>query len=293
MYLEAIRYLAQTYSVSLTASSRPALTFFGVQVGIYALSLNQMVVVPDAMGWLHSTAAFGVAGVLALLEVLAHHQDDISEMLHETGVDKFLSVFGAFSAALLFGSLGLPVEEAVDLMGSQTDAQADLTQAVYASAHSGVPGWLQGIALTTGVGLNLGLSVIRGRIISALDDFGLKGLWQRVETGGIMAVLVIIPFLPLVMFAVLATVVLAFASLGVVLIGADKILDRTGRYRCPSCQVLVRQEASCCPSCATALTPKVKLGKRLPIGVGARVSNLIAAVKEARMNRAPTPSIAG
>jgi hypothetical protein len=293
MYLEAIRYLSQTYSVSLTASSRPALTFFGVQVGVYALAANNMVVVPEAMWWLHSTAAFGVAGVLALVEVLAHHQDDISEMLHETGVDKFLSVFGAFSAALLFGSLGLPVEESVELIGTQTAAQADLTQAVYVSAHSGVPGWLQGVALTTGMGLNLGLSFIRGRIISALDDFGLKGLWQRVETGGILAVLIVIPFLPLLIFAVLATLVLAFASFGVILIGADKVLDRTGRYRCPSCQVLVRQEASCCPSCKEELTPKVQLGRRLPVGIPARISNMVAAVREARINRQPAPSLSG
>jgi hypothetical protein len=252
-----------------------------------------MVLVPEAMGWLHSPLAFGVAGVLAVLEVLAHHQDDVSELLQETGVDKLLSVFGAFSAAMLFGSLGLPVEEAIDLMGTQTDAQADLTEAVYVAANSGYPAWLQGVAVTTGVGLNLGLSTIRGRVIRALDDFGLKGIWQRVETGGIVGVLVLAPFLPLVMFGMLLAVVILFASFGVLLLGADKILDRTGRYRCPECETLVRQEASICHSCHAELTPKALLGSRLPVGIPARVSNLVQAVREARQNRLSEPITSG
>ena len=246
-----------------------------------------MVIVPEAMAWLHSPVAFGLAGVLALLEVLAHHQDDISELLQETGVDKLLSVFGAFSAAMLFGSLGLPVEEAVELMGTQTSAQADVTEAVYVAAQSGYPAWLQGVAVATGVTLNLGLTTVRGRIIYALDDFGLKGVWQRIETGGIIGILALTPFLPVLMFLMVLAVVIVFASFGVLLLGADKVLDRTGRYRCEACETLVRQEASVCPSCHIALTPKAVLGGRLPTGIPARVGNLIAAVREARQRRIP------
>ena len=208
---------------------------------------------PEGMLWLVSFPAVGVAATLAALELLSQHETEISEVLRELKIDHLLGAFGAFSAALVFASLGMPEEEAGALIqGASTSASADLVRAVDTTVQSQHSDTVKAAAIGGGVSLNLALTWVRGHVHAFLDEFELKGVWQRVETGGVSALLLIIIFLPLIALLIVAMLTVSLGIFGWMARQAQKWSDQYGRVPCAHCQHLVPPEALRCSACALA-----------------------------------------
>ena len=51
-------------------------------------------------------------GLLAVFEALAQHDEDVAMLMHDFKIHQFIAGLGTFSTALLFTSLGVPMEDA-------------------------------------------------------------------------------------------------------------------------------------------------------------------------------------
>jgi hypothetical protein len=258
MDLGLIRFLAQTFGASFTSASRPALTFFVVQT-MAAFSVRMdWATLPDGMRWLVSFPALGIAATLTVLEMLAQHEPEVSELLRELKIDHLLGAFGAFSAALVFAALGLPEEEARSLVeGSITGTGGDLTLAVESTVATQHPPSVQAAAIGGALSLNLALTWLRGHVHALLDEFDLKGIWQRIETGGVVGLLAVIVFLPVLALGIITLMTLVLAAFGWAAHRAQQWSDARGRVPCAHCEHPVPAEALRCSACGSTLSPHV------------------------------------
>jgi hypothetical protein len=90
-------------------------------------------------------------------------------------------------------------------------------------------------------------------------------VWQRLESGGVVAamfLLMLSPFLMVGFLLVLGVVLFVIARAVQV---AERAWDKKNRYACPSCGVLIRVEASLCHDCGEEVTPKVWLTGESPM----------------------------
>ena len=271
MELALVRFLAQTFGVALTASPRPALTFFVVQLVVAVCVRMDWVVMQPGLAWLISVPAVIVAFVLAGLEIAARHDEEIEELLVEFKVAHLLGVFGAFSGCLVFAALGLPEDEALGLAEGAEDFG---TAMALASASEQDPALRYG-AVGGGLVLNVGVTTARGRIIEFLAHFDLDKQWHRIETGGVLGVLTLLVWLPVIALAVVVLLSLAVGLLAASVSLAERWLDQRGRRPCPSCGAEVRKEASLCFQCRAALEPEVVLGTTM----GSKWKRMLAALR--------------
>ncbi len=261
MSLELLRFLAMTVGPSITAAARPAVTFFAIQLTVAGLAHAELVTVPSGFSWLVGIPAIIIAGVLAGLETAAKHDPDVAAVLRDLHIDTITGAFGAFSVGLLFASLGLPEEEAgglVDAAASGAGAGAGLLDATAEAVSADHSTPVQVAAVGGAVGTNIGLTLVRARLLEFLDDFDLGKIWARIETGGVVGVLLILPFLPLFALAFLVLAALVLAALGVAAKTTQHYLDQRRRVDCEGCDYRVRVEASVCPECGTEREPEIQ-----------------------------------
>lgn len=256
MDLALVRFMALHLTPAVTAAARPGATFAVVQATSALLVWNGHATVPEALGWIVSPAAVLLGIVFAGLETLARHDPDFEELLVELHLDKAVGAFGALAAPLLFASLGLPEGEALGLGASAAEASADPFTATLASAVvADRPPVVTAAAVGGAVGVNVLLTKLRGEIVSFLRTFELSQVWLRLETGGVVVVLALMPLMPvlIVVLVLLSTVVLGAVAWTVR--GARAALDQRVRVPCTHCDHAVRPEASVCPSCGGELEP--------------------------------------
>ena len=259
MSIELVRLLAQTFSSSILNSARPALTFFTIQLAVIYMSWMEVAVVPDNFAWLISPVTISVAGFLAILEHFALHEEDVQNMLHEFNVTPLLSAFGAFASALLFSSLGLPVEEAANLIdGESSNKITEATQNVMTSHHSAEQKFMIVIASVAG---NVILTHYRVKLYLWLDEMSLEKVWLRIETGGVLVALGLLVFAPLLCLVLLFVLLIAGAIFTVAINKAQAVMDARNRYGCPHCGNMIRVEALYCYSCHNDVTPKLALNE--------------------------------
>lgn len=273
MSLALLRFLAMTIGPSITAAARPAATFFAVQLVVAVLVYQELATVPGALSWLVSAPAIVVAAVLAAVETAAKHDADVAAVLRDLQVDNFTGAFGAFTAALLFAALGMPEAQAAALVDGapmpvgDAGGVLDATATAASSPHSTS---LQVGAVGTAVGLNLGLTWLRSQLLEFVDDFDLGGLWARLETGGVLGVLILLPLLPLLIFGFLVLFAIVLVAGALAARAAERAMDRRARLGCESCGYEVRKEASMCPECKSARKPTM----RQPSGISAAIAAL-------------------
>jgi hypothetical protein len=274
MSLALIRFLAMTVGPAFTAAARPAATFFGVQIVVALLVAYDMASLTPAFSWMVSVPALVVAGVLAALETAAKHDPDIAAVLRDLHVDNMTGAFGAFTAALLFAALGMPESEAAGLIeggaglpeggdipeggagnvGEAADGVLGATATAAATDHNPA---VQVGAVGGAVGINLGLTWLRSELLEFIDDFDLGTLWARLETGGVVGVLVLLPLLPLVVFAFIVVFGIVLGSIAWAAKKAMDYIDQRSRVDCDACGYQLREEASLCPECGTERQPKL------------------------------------
>jgi|GEM_PF-2469487 len=264
MDLLLLRFLAMTLGPAITSAARPAATFWGVQIMVSILVYQDLASLPQTMQWLISPAALLLAGVLAGLETAAKHDPDIAGVLRDLKLDNLTGAFGAFSAALLFAALGMPEAQASALIdtAADPDTAANLTHATSgllsstATATAAEQGFgLQAGIIGAAVTLNLGLTWLRSQLLEFVDDFDLGAAWAKLETGGVVGVLILLPFLPLIVFAFLILFALLFSTLAICARSAERAADQRARVACETCGYRLRAEASLCVECKTERTP--------------------------------------
>lgn len=253
--IELLRFLAMTVGPSITAAARPAVTFLAIQLTVAGLVRYDLAALPGSLAWLVSLPAIVVAAVLAGLETAAKHDPDVAAVLRDLKIDNLTGAFGAFSAALLFSALGLPESDAATLVEEGAVGGGGLLDATAAAVRADHGGAVQVGAIAGAVGLNLGLTWFRSGLLEFLDDFELGKLWARIETGGVVGVLILLPFLPLIALAFMALFALGLVVVSLMARAAARWVDQRSRVECESCGYQVREEASLCPKCRTQRTP--------------------------------------
>ena len=276
MDLSLLRFLAQTFSASFTSAARPGLTFFAVQCFAAVLVRLDRAVLPETLSWLVSFPAIGIAATLAVLELIAQHEEEVSEVLRELKIDHLLGSFGAFSATLMFASLGLPETEAQELMTASSAAGTDLATAVQHATQTEHANEVQMAAIGAAVTINLSLTWVRGKIHEVLDAFDLKGIWQKIETGTVGGLLIVVIFMPVVALFVVGLLSIVLLGIGLLISRAQRWHDQNSRVTCSHCEHNVRIEAHRCPACKGALVPGCNLG--MPSTTRVRIGQLKDAI---------------
>lgn len=286
MSVALLRFLAMTVGPAFTAAARPAATFFAVQLVVATLVYYDLASLSPTFSWMVSIPAIVVAGVLAALELAARHDPDIAAILRDLQIDNATGAFGAFTAALLFAALGMPESEAAGLIEGGdmpgggglepagdtpgTDLSNQMNVPPVATSDDGILGataaaassnhsmGVQVGAVGGAVGINVGLTWLRSQLMEFVDDFDLGKLWARLETGGVIGVLVLLPLLPLVVFGFILLFALVLGGLAWTARKASQYMDERSRVPCESCDYELRQEASLCPECGAERTPDIE-----------------------------------
>jgi hypothetical protein len=263
-----LQYLSQSLSASITSAARPALTFFLIQFSIFISSYLGWLVIEPNMGWMLNPVVVLIGGVLATLEGVALHDEDVAMFLLDFKINQFMGTLGTFSSALLFTSIGLPSEEAIQMMNELTasataginpDALEATTVIVTSYAGDNDSKMIQMGTIAFAVGSNSVLTYGRGRLQEFIDDLELLSLWQKIETGGVVGALILLLLAPVICLFLLLVVVVVGAFFGLMLRGIKKRMDDMARYECPHCMHRIRKEAVLCFSCHTDLEPQTLL----------------------------------
>ena len=124
-----LQYLAQSFSASVTSAARPALTFFVIQFSVLiGAEMEWLAISPNITWMLHPLVVAGIF-ILTILEAMAQHDEDISMMMHDLKIHPILAACGTYASVLLFSSLGLPTEEAAQMLQSEAMTSDIVNQA--------------------------------------------------------------------------------------------------------------------------------------------------------------------
>ncbi len=244
---------------SVSSTSRPALTFFVVQVAIGIAVTTHMLAINPACAWLISWVAIGVGFGAVLVEYLIQHSEDFEQILRDLKVQHSMSALSSFTMALILMSLGFDGAGSAALEDGM--AANETINAVRLAAEADAPLWLKFVALAVGLGANIFLSFIREKVLEMISDVGAHGLWQKFESGGVVAFMLFVIFAPaiglilLIVFTVLMGLVAGIGTL------VARSRDQKLRRPCtnPDCDYRPRSEALICPRCRATQTPSLWL----------------------------------
>lgn len=269
--IELLRFVAQVLGTSIAASARPGLTFFVVQLLAATLVRMELATLPSSLAWTVSIPALALGLVLAVLEHQAQHDSAAADLLRHLRITPLLSALGALGTSLLFSSLGLPEEPQASSDLAETSAVVTASQ-----QSTGVKIAVVGAALAA----NVALTWIRGKVMDALSDLNLAGVWARLETGGVVAALFLMMFLPWIACALLLAFAVVVVLVGKAVQAAQTALDARARVSCAQCDYRVRQEARRCPRCRAEREPAAWLRGTVPMH--ARFADLRAQLRSWR-----------
>jgi len=114
------------------------------------------------------------------------------------------------------------------------------------------------------------------------NDRGAK-VWLRLETGGVMMVLALLPLMPILMVVLLIVFSLVLGLVAWMVRGTRRYLDQRTRVPCGHCSHAVRPEASVCAVCGEGREPTALLNQP-----GALSRGWAAAVGYVRDRRNPS-----
>ena len=252
-----LQFVAQLTVVSGLAASRPALTLLAIQAAV--LVGAHLGDDPTVGGhWLVSPVAIGLGFALAVMELLIEHEADAEELFRSLHLDKVVRTACVLATSRLLTAAHLPNEMAAN--GGALASVGDAGEAVAPLANGAQPWWFALSVAGGALALNLLLTWVRGRLLERLGDVGMAGLWQKLETGGVVALLVVLalaPVLVLGLFLVLTLLLVAATLLGR---AWDEALDRRRRRACPHCATPIRVEALLCRQCRRDVEPEVWIG---------------------------------
>jgi hypothetical protein len=115
--------------------------------------------------------------------------------------------------------------------------------------------------VTVAVGLNLVLTLARGKLMACLGDLGVKQVWQRIETGGVVVFLGLLVVSPVLVLGLLVGLVVGLTVLALFARAVELARDQRGRRPCPRCATRIRVEAVTCRQCHADVTPERWLGQ--------------------------------
>ena len=272
MSLVVLRYLAMIIGPSLAATARPATTFFAIQITVVALVYREVAAVPEAFDWLVSAPIIAIVGVLAVLEMIAAHDPDISAILRDLRIDRVAGAFGALSAALLFSALGMPEAEAAALVATDADllaASGGLLDATGAAAGADFGTIAQTGVLALALAINVVMTGLRSQFLLFIYEFELGRYWARLESGGVVGVLILLPLFPVLIFGFFVLIAVALTALSVASRAATRAMDDSLRAPCDNCGHRLRVEASLCPECGVDRSPTAQPSSGLQAAVAA------------------------
>ncbi len=250
--------ISRATGAAFAATSRPALTFFLAQCAIaLALKLSWIVMVPSMM-WLVSGGML-VFGLLAAVgEILIEHGEEFESLLRNMHADKWIRLLGTIGVSLLMISIG--AEQRTEMFAADTAKLAQHLQTLTPATHSGQPMGVKVATVLFSIGLNQGLTWLRGYLLEWLDDFHLKKIWQYVETGGVVGFLILLAVAPLLILVLAGLVTLVMVGIAGAVKLQEKVADARRRRPCPACGHPIRTEAFVCWRCKTAVEPAERLG---------------------------------
>ena len=229
-----VQFVAEVAGVSGLAASRPALTLLVIQLA-FLLREKLAEGPPPPHHWLASPVAVGVGLLAVILEIVIEHEDDLEELLRHLHLDKVLRAACVVATTQLLITEGLASPDPL--------------------VPTVIPTWKQVGIVAGAVGLNLALTMGRGWLLSRLGDLGIKRIWQRLETGGVVVFLGLLLVSPVLVIAILGGLVLCLAAAGLVVRAVDLARDRASRQACPHCQERIRVEATRCKKCHGEVMP--------------------------------------
>ncbi len=253
MIFALLRLLSITIVSSLAAAARPVTTFFAMQITVFVLVQREVASLPAVFELVISIPAIFIVAVLTVLETVARHDPDIAAILRETHIDEIAGACGALGAALLFTALGMPDSEIATLIEEGAAGDVLGTTAETAATEHGTI--VQVGVLIVALGVNLALTRLRRHFLNYLYEVKLDKFWAFLESGGIIAVLILLPFLPLLVFGFLVVFSIGLAALTMAFRGAEHVMDQRRREECSQCGYALRMEASLCPQCKAEREP--------------------------------------
>lgn len=233
--------VAQTLTTAVAATGRPLLTLFATQVVVGAAIRAGLVEIHGVLEPAVSFLAIAIMGVFALAEGLVQHQTEMSELLDDLYVQRLAGGASASASALLLASVGVA-------SGPPTGEAWEIIQLADASGH---PPLVTFGVVTIALGINLVIGWVRAEVLEVLREMDAQGVFQWLETGGALTVLVLLPFLPLIALTLVVLASAAMVVLAVLARTGSWAVDRAHRRPCPECGAAVRMEASRCAHCAT------------------------------------------
>ena len=265
-----LQYLAQSLSASFTSAARPALTFFVVQISVLIGAKMEWLSTSPNITWMLHPIVIAGALILTILESMAQHDEDISMMMHDLKIHPIIAACGTYASVLLFSSLGLPTEEAAQMLQSEamkSNIVHTTKDIVLPYAKGENAGNLHLGVAASAVVSNLSITYLRGYIHEYLDDLDLLPIWQKIETGGVIGALLILILAPVLCLVLFLGVLIMGSIIGFSIRKINQQKDQMERYPCPQCGDSIRLEALICKSCHTTLVPKKNLHNKTKIGL--------------------------
>lgn len=280
--VELVQYGAQQIGASISSTTRPALTFFAIQLFAF-FSVQFGADINDTLGlsilaeqmdpsfaWLVNPVTLMLAFILSIGEMLAQHDEDVSALMNDFNVHQYINAFGAFSTALLISTLDAStfqgLESSSSYMGPGGGNELAQTAKLIVETSPPAATWgerAEQLAVIVGaVGGNQILSYYRGQLHEWLDDLSLLKVWQRIETGGTVVALFILLIAPILCMILLLFTVAAGFVMGFIVKRVMRVLDQRARVACPHCETMIRGEAIACFSCGGDVTPQVLLTEK-------------------------------
>ncbi len=252
MSLLLLRGIALILVPIITASARPAATFLGTLIAVSWLDQAALLSLPPSLQWFLSAPIFAVALTLALLEALATQQTEVATLINALQVDRIAAAISSGTVALIMASLGLPESEAaalltsdmLDLSDADTAGEALAATLLYVELPGGTLAAF-GIAAAAAYAL----ATLRSYLVEVLQELLLYRFVAILETGGVLAVLILLPFAPILALLLVFAFALTMAALVVIARRINAARDARTRVPCPHCEAPIRPEASLCPRC--------------------------------------------
>ena len=254
MIASMVHLLMQTITAAVAATGRPVMTLFAVQALVGAAVRAQVAEVHGALEPMVSFLAIALMGVFALVEGVLQHQSESAELLDDVYAQRFAGGASAATSALLLGSVGMHGA------GAPTGEIWEVIRLANESTHGPL---ITFGAVLLSLGISLGLGWVRSLVLESLRDAELDGVFQWLETGGVVTVLILLPLLPALALALVLVAAAGMTAVAVLAKGGEWAMDRQSRRPCPSCTTAIRVEASTCPECGESVPVAFSLATSL------------------------------
>lgn len=250
--------IARLFGLAYMASARPLITIFLAQmIALLAVKLDWATLASDR-SFLIGTTALVLGFVLASVETIGAHIEEVDEILRDARLHRFTGIIATGFGTVLLMSMGAPVHESVVTYAGATGSE--LSEALQVASQSGRPFHIQVVAALGATVASQFLQWLRDEVLEYLQEAGLANVWNVIESAGLPLLALIVIFSPLLILivAIVGTLMLAAAA-GIANL-LERSMDSRRRRPCPVCATRIREEASLCLSCGAAVAPQRTLG---------------------------------